>query len=113
MSATVVPHQRARVEGAQIEIAEVNESPEFGIPGKEDLKATVEQEAVDLVGTHAAADVVLSLEYRNAKAGTLNFDCGTESGKAGADDYRVEAFGHECLLSSARSASSSVAWAKT
>ena len=46
------------IELAKIQRAIVKNPPGFRVSGQQDLKASVEQEAVDFIGPNATADVV-------------------------------------------------------
>lgn len=58
VEAAVVVDEGAGVELAEVEGVIVEEAAGLGVGGDEDLEAAVEEEAVDLVGAHAAAHAV-------------------------------------------------------
>ena len=88
-----MPHDRAGLEPPQLQCVEVELRRRLGIRGEQHLKAPVEAEAVDHVGTRAAADVVGCLDDHHVTPGFVHYLCGREASKAGTDDDDIGALG--------------------
>ena len=69
------PDQRARVECLQIQRSQVELPMRFGIRGEQHLKATIQQESIDVIGTHPAADVIGRLDDLEASASLMDHAC--------------------------------------
>ena len=81
--------QRAGVEGPQAQTFVVEHAARFGVRGQQHLKATVEQEAVHLVGAQAPARGVASLEHLDVHAVVRELAGAAQPGQSGADDDDV------------------------
>lgn len=77
---------RAMVEGVEVEFLVVELLLGFGVAGLEDLESAVEEEALDLVGADASADVVRRFENEGFDAQFMKAFCGGQTCEAGADD---------------------------
>ena len=81
--------QRSGVEGPQAQTLVVEHAARFGVSGQQHLKATVEQEAVRLVGAQAPARGVASLEHLDVHVVVRELAGAAQPGQSGADDDDV------------------------
>ena len=89
METVTDPHERAGLEGAQIEGGHVEEATGGGVGGQQYLEAAVDPEAVDLVGVDPSAGSVPRLEDQRLMAFFAQPDRGRETSKAGTDHNHI------------------------
>ncbi len=89
VEAAVETDERAVVERAEVERVVVEHALRLGIRRQQDLKASVEQEAVDLVRADAPADAVRALDDLKRDAVAVQLAPAAEPGEPGADDEDV------------------------
>lgn len=82
----VVEDLGAGVEPLEIKGIVVEKLPSFGVSSDKDLEATVESEAIDVIGADAAADGVGGFEEEVRDVKSLEAGGGGQAGKAGADN---------------------------
>ena len=95
MKASVPSHERSRLEVAELERGEVQTRLDLRVGAQHDLKATIEQEAVDHVGPHPSPDSIGSLEHFALDPGSGEVLRAHQTGEPRADDRDV---GHPGLL---------------
>ncbi len=81
-------------ERAQVEGVEVHHPAQLGVGGVQHLEATVEGEAVHVVGAHPSADGVTGLQHHHVDAPGRQLAGAGQAGQPGADDdHLVRAHG--------------------
>ncbi len=85
--AAVRSHHGPGREAPEAQGVQVEHGLGFRVGRQENLKAPVEQEAVDAIGAHAAPDLVVRLEDENPQASFLQVDRAAQAGNAGTDDH--------------------------
>ncbi len=93
--AAVRSHHGPGREAPEAQGVQVEHGLGFRVGRQENLKAPVEQEAVDAVGSDAAPDFVVCLEQDNPQASILQVDRAAQARDAGAHDhYRLALRAH-------------------
>ena len=86
---TALAYERTRLEVGQPEPGDVQAPAHLGVCRQQNLKATVEHEAVKHVRAHPSADPVRGLEHPALDAGQGQILRTGKTGKPGAHDYRL------------------------
>jgi hypothetical protein len=77
------------LELSQVELIKVEPAIQLWVGRKQNLKATIKNEAVDAVGTNSATDAIGGLNHLNANTGGSQGASTGQSGKACSNDYDV------------------------
>jgi len=97
------PHanERPRIEPAKLERVHVEALLHLRIPGEHDLKASIEKEAVDVVGPYPTANAVGSLEHLTIDARSNEILGTRETGETSAHDDYIDHADRSVSLSAA------------
>ncbi len=74
---------------SKVELIKVEPAIQLWVGRKQNLKTTIKNEAVDVVGTNSATDVIGSLNHLNANSGSDQGTSTRQSGKTCSHDYDI------------------------
>jgi hypothetical protein len=80
-------HHRPGREAPEAQGVQVEHVLRFWVCRQENLKAAVEQEAVDAIGAHASSDVGIRLQQEDPEASFLQVQRAAQTGDAGTHDH--------------------------
>jgi len=82
----VVIHQSPGIERLEVEGGIIQDSPGFGIRGLQNLKAPVQEEALDPVRPHSPPDSIRGLQDLKGYTGPMQGPGAAQANQAGTDD---------------------------
>jgi hypothetical protein len=90
MESSTVTDGCPRFEGPEVQVLDVEHLGHFRVGGEKNLKPSVEEEAVDVIGADSPPNTVGRFKDSDGSPGLMEVHGGGESCKAGANNHNID-----------------------